>query len=82
MLFEDRSDDLSLLTKTIKNTTDFDFLSYLIVENIADPASYFDANKVLKLRDKLSPDCGKVLEMTVKRFKSVTKTFSPQEFIK
>jgi hypothetical protein len=71
LIFEDRSEDHKLIKKTLDNTTEFDFLAYLLVEEIDNPQEYFDANKMLKLKDKLSPEVGKILEIVVKKFKTL-----------
>jgi len=70
-----------LIKKTLENTTEFDLLTYLAVEDI-DPNEYFDANRMLKLKDKLSPEVGKLLDSVVRKLKTLTKNHDPHEFIK
>jgi hypothetical protein len=71
LIFEDRSENHKLIKKTFDNTTEFDFLAYLLVEEIDDPHEYFDANRMIKLKDKLSPEVGKILDTVVKKFKTL-----------
>lgn len=43
----------------MKNVTDFDYILYLAVEDLDDPFEYFDANRILKIKDKFNnPDVG------------------------
>ena len=37
---------------------------------------------MLKIKDKLSPEVGKILDLVVKKLKSLTKKNDPKEFIK
>ena len=53
LLFEDHSDNHTLIGKALENATNFDFLVFLMVEGI-DANSYFDVNRILKLKDKLT----------------------------
>jgi hypothetical protein len=65
----------------MENATDFDYLLYLLVEDI-DANEYFDANRCLKLKDKLTPEVGKLLDKVIARLKDVSSQISPKEFIK
>ena len=85
LLFEDNSDDHELMIKAFDNCTDFDFRAYLISQGIDDPSSHFDANRVLKLRDKMSApaEVGPILEKVITRFKHICrKNTIPSEMIK
>lgn len=81
LLFEDRSEDHKLIEKTMENVTDFDYLLYLMVEDI-DAAEYYDANRILKLKDKLTPEVGKLLDRVVTKLKDIGQQISPKEFLK
>ena len=54
-LFEESSaaDEL-LIKKALKNCTDFDFIQYMLQEDIADAEEFFDMNKLLQLREKFT----------------------------
>lgn len=56
-------------------------LVYLIVENI-NPIEYFDANRILKLKDKLTPEVGRILDVIIKKLKKIASDTSPKEFLK
>jgi hypothetical protein len=79
LLFEDQSEDHELESKVFQNLTDFDFIVYLTIEKIDDPDSYFDANRMLKLKDKLTPQAGQILTKVIKRFKDLAQTLNPSE---
>ena len=55
LIFEDFSEESALIQKVFNNITDFDCITYLMIEKIQDPLEYYDANRILKLRDKLTP---------------------------
>lgn len=40
-----------MISKTLENSTDFDFLLYMAVQGL-DPLTYFDVNRIHKLKDK------------------------------
>lgn len=54
----------------MENVTDFDYLLYLNVEGI-DPNEYYDANRILKLKDKLTPEVGKLLDKVILKLKDI-----------
>lgn len=54
---------------------------YLAMQEIDDPNSYYDANKVLKLKDKQTPEVGVVLEKVIKKFKTLCQEVVPSEMI-
>jgi len=41
-----------LIKKALANTTDFDFIQIMNIEEIWEAEEYFDRNKVLQLREK------------------------------
>ena len=45
----------------LERTNDFDYLVYLKTEQI-DPHTYYDANKILKLKDKVVPEVAKIVD--------------------
>lgn len=45
---------------------------YLLVEDI-DPDEYYDANRILKLKDKLTPEVGKLLDKVIAKLKEIGK---------
>ena len=60
----------------MEKTTDFDFLVYLKTEQI-DPNTYYDANKIMKLKDKVVPEVGKIMDTVIRKLKTLTKSYSP-----
>lgn len=55
MLFEEASTpDEILIKKALKNTSDYDLIAYMCLEDIIDADEYFDMNKLLQLREKFS----------------------------
>lgn len=70
LLFEDRSEDHKLIQKTMENVTDFDYMLYLMVEGI-EANEYFDANRILKLKDKLTSEVGKILDKVILKLKEI-----------
>jgi len=69
-LFEDNSDDHLLIKKALENASDFDHLQYLASQGIAKSTEYYDANRCLKIRDKMSsPDeVGPLFDRVLERF--------------
>ena len=59
-----------MIYKTLENTTDFDYLLYLLIEDI-NANEYFTQNKILKLKDKLTHEVGELLDVVIKKLKSV-----------
>jgi hypothetical protein len=54
------------------NTTDFDMLMYLNMEKL-NPIEYFDVNKMIKLKDKLTSEVGVHLSTVVDKLKKLVK---------
>jgi hypothetical protein len=54
LLFEENSENYDLVKLSMENATDFDYLVYIMIQKL-DPISYFDATRIHKLKDKLSP---------------------------
>lgn len=52
---EDGCERADLVKKAMGNCTDSDYLMWL-GDNKIDPLTYFDINRMHKLRDKLKPD--------------------------
>lgn len=50
---------------------DFDYIAHLLVEHIEDPDEYYDANKIHKIRDKLSPEVGGLFQKIVAKFRHI-----------
>ena len=47
----------------MKNVNDFDYILYLLVEQLEDPFEYFDANRIMKIKDKFNnPDVGRIVD--------------------
>jgi hypothetical protein len=55
----------------MENVTDFDYILYLIIERIDDPGDYYDINRVHKLKDKLIPEVGQLLEKVIIKMKKI-----------
>ena len=53
LLFEDNSDEIGLMQQCLDNLTSFDLRVYLSTHNIEDPTSYYDANRIMKIHDKM-----------------------------
>ena len=67
----------------MKNITDFDYILYLVVEDLEDPFEYFDANRIWKIKDKFNnPDVGHILDKVIVKLKEVASNFNPKETIK
>jgi len=83
LIFEDFSDNAALISKAYSNSTDFDFVQYLASQGIDQPDDYYDANRLLKIRDRMtSPDTG-LLDKVIARFRAVTSDdLVPSEMIK
>lgn len=52
------------------------------MEKIEDPEDYYDVNRMLKLKDKLSAESGQVLTKVIGHFKRICKELNPIEFMK
>lgn len=68
LLFNDFSEKCSLIQQSFENCTDTDFLIYLCDSKL-QPDAYFDPNKMMKYREKLTAEVYVVLEKVVQRFK-------------
>lgn len=65
----------------MENATDFDYLLFLSLEKI-EPLSYFDVNRIHKLKDKLTPQVGKLMTTVIEKLKAIGKQqVSPSDFI-
>jgi hypothetical protein len=84
LLFVDNSDDDTLIKRALDNASDFDHLQYLASQGIAKSTEYFDVNRCLKIRDKMSaPEgVGPLFERVLERFKRVTKKRGSKEVVK
>lgn len=76
LLLEDGSDNIKLVQATLDKMTDYDYLLYLMIENI-DPYITFDVNKTIKLQDKLSKKVGSLLEKVLNKLKLISSEMSP-----
>jgi hypothetical protein len=83
LLFEDNSDDHLLIKKALNNASDFDCLSYLASQGIEKSTVYYDVNRCLKIRDKMSnPDeIGPLFDQLLDRFKRVSRKRTPASII-
>jgi hypothetical protein len=54
-----------LLGRVLQNINDFDYIAYLNLEGIDDPSLYYDVNRVIKLKDKLTQQVGQVLTKVI-----------------
>lgn len=83
-LFEESSSpDELLITKALKNCTDFDFISFMNQEEVYDADEYFDVNKQLALREKLgSHNLQGLLQKVISKCTNLSKKYNLQEYIR
>ena len=86
LLFEDRlasEPSLDLLAHAIlPAVSDFDYVVHLSVEKIEDPCSYYDVNRVMKLRDRMAAGGGDLLQQVVDKLKQIgTEDVVPSQVI-
>jgi hypothetical protein len=81
-LFEEYSEEISLMRKCYDNATEFDFISYLGSLKIDDAEEHFDVNRVMKLKDRMQAvESGPLVELVVARLKKAGKDTVPSEMI-
>ena len=64
------------------NTTAFDYIGYLASQGIEDAREYFDANRDIKMKDRLPMEVHSQLDMVVKRLRKACQDTTPQELMK
>ena len=73
------------MKKCVDNCTSYDYRVYLATQGIEEPSEYYDANRILKIRDKLPQPAlvDPILNAVLEKFNYVCrKNTIPAEMIK
>jgi len=83
-LFDESSNaDEQLIETAFKACTDFDFIQFMNLEEIYDAEEYFDMNKQLQLKDKLTtPGLQSILQKVITKCIGLGKKYNIQEYIR
>ena len=76
LIFEDNSsEEQTVIKKCVENANDFDYVAYLARQGIERASEYYDANRMMKIRDKMSAptEVGHIVEKVVERLKRVSR---------
>lgn len=84
LLFDESSSAEEDLTKAaLANSTDFDLIQYMNLEEIFDAEEHFDANRLLQTREKFpSASMQALLHKAIGRCKALSKKYNISEYIK